>query len=119
MKNIFTYILSFTNDISESIAPFIKNCNIAFAVLTGIINVCIGCVLRDIGIPLMNLIIYIGLTVFFYSFDKDTRNENNCPSEVGIIDIVMIVLSALGIAFGVFNKIKNKNKNKDIDITLS
>lgn len=58
----------------------------------------------------MNLIIYIGLTAYFFSFDEETRKYSYFPTSVGVIEIIMIVLSALGVAFGVHIKIRNKNK---------
>ena len=46
----------------------------------------------------MNLMIYIGMIINFYSIDKDTRSELNATGE-GIIDIVMISLSGCSILF--------------------
>ena len=94
-------------ELLRSIDSFIKTCSIIFSILIGIVNICFGVILRDIVIPFINLLIYLGLVIFFYSFDKDNRENDSSSSEaVGIIEIVMLVLSLIGITFGVFNKVK-------------
>ena len=66
-----------------------------------VVNIALSIGLKDPIISFMNLLIYIGSTIYYYNIDKYTLEffKNNGD---GIIDIVMIVLSVLAIAFLIF-----------------
>ena len=85
----------------ENIKSFINNCSIAFPIVIGIVNLCLAFALRDIMIALMNLLIYIGSTIYFYDIYNLIKKffDNDAP---GIIDIIMIVLSAITIGLLLF-----------------
>lgn len=85
----------------SSLISFINNCAIAFPIVIGVVNLCLAFALRDIMIAVMNLLMYIGSTIFFYDIDKSAKDyfKNDVP---GIIDIIMIVLSAITIGLLLF-----------------
>lgn len=99
-------------EILASINKFMKDCGITFSLLIGIINISIGIFFNEIGIPLTNLIIYLGLTVYFFLMNKDYRDNEGVSSAEGIIDIIFLVLSCCAVGLGGYNKFKNKKSPK-------
>ena len=85
----------------SNLKTFVNNCAIAFPIVIGVVNLCLAFALRDIMIAVMNLLMYIGSTIFFYDIDKSAKDyfKNDVP---GIIDIIMIVLSAITIGLLLF-----------------
>ena len=97
LEQLIKYIFSGKNNLSD----FINNCATAFSIVIGVVNLSVSFVLKDFMISVMNLLIYIGCTIYYYNIEsyKDTFFKNNGE---GIIDIVMIVLSALNIGVILF-----------------
>ena len=75
-----------------------KGCHITFSILIGLGNLGVSVFLKEIVISIVNLLIYIGMTVQFFKIDKDFRKYwfSEAP---GVIDIFMIVFSLAAIAF--------------------
>jgi len=98
--NFVEYIIFGSSD-KQTLIDFINNCGTALPITIGVVNIALSIGLKDPIISFMNLLIYVGSTIYYYNIDKKTREffENNGD---GIIDIVMIVLSALAIAFLIF-----------------
>jgi hypothetical protein len=94
-----------TLSILNEIPYFLKDCGIAFSLVIGIINLGIGIFLKNIGIPIMNLIIYLGLTIYFFNI-KEVNGYTGVSFAEGAIDITIIVLSALLIIYNGFNKFR-------------
>ena len=80
---------------------FRKNCGIGITLSVGIFNLLIAYFLKDYILAAMNLLIYIGATLYFFDMSKDVREEFNDNAD-GIIDIIMIVLSAVTIGLILF-----------------
>lgn len=97
-KDLVDYIKTGKNTLSS----FIKNCGIAFSIVIGVVNLCISFALKDIMISVMNLLIYIGCTIYYYDIEEDIKTLFDINSADGIIDIIMIVLSALNIGLLLF-----------------
>ena len=57
----------------------------------------------------MNILIYLGLVIYFFNIDKDERSKLNGGAE-GVIDIIIGVLSLATISF-MFVKYKNEILN--------
>jgi hypothetical protein len=97
LLELLKYILNLNNKLSN----FINNCAIAFSIVIGVVNLCISFTLKDCMISVINLLIYIGATIYYYNIEsyREKTFKNNGD---GIIDIVMIVLSALTIGFILF-----------------
>jgi hypothetical protein len=98
---LFGYIKSYQNStIDDFQAPlrWLKGASIAFSVIIGIINLGISIFMKDLVLSVMNLLIYIGLTIFFFKVPKDSRSQMNGEAE-GIIDIIFGVASLATISF--------------------
>ena len=93
-------------EIIEDIPDFMKGCGIAFSLMIGLINICAGVFLKDVLIPLMNFIIYLGLTIYFFSIKKEYKKEADVSNTEGAFDIIMIVLSSVAVAFNGFRKFR-------------
>ena len=94
----------------ENLPDFLNDCGIAFSIMIGIINISIGIVLKDILIGVINLLIYIGLAQYFFSVDKQNKDIDGISNAEGAIDIIIIILNAVGIGLTVFLKFFFKTK---------
>ena len=94
----FTYFGIHEIDNGKPLDNWKTGCGIAFPIFIGLFNLALSIIFQDIVLAFMNLMIYIGMIINFYSIDKDTRSELNATGE-GIIDIVMISLSGCTILF--------------------
>ena len=81
---------------------FTKNCYITFSIFIGIINIALTFILKNVMIGIMNILIYIGMTAYFFDISKDARNEYGNGAAEGVIDIIIIILSAAFVVFTVF-----------------
>ena len=71
-----------------------KGCGLAFSIILGIGSLAFSFIFKDLVACVMNLLIYIGLTVGYFKLDKEYRKkkESNKNGD-GIVDIIMLVLS--------------------------
>jgi len=83
---------------------FKKTCGIVLPIVIGLVNLGLSLFLIDAIISCMNLIIFIGATIYYFSMPKEIREHFNGSAD-GIIDIIMIVLSCAAMGFLIF---KNK-----------
>ena len=95
--------------IIEDLPKFLKNCGVAFSIMIGFINICVGIFLKDVVIPLMNFLIYLGLAIYFFSIKKEIRKEADVKVTEGVFDIIFIVLSLVAIGFSGFRKFMARN----------
>ena len=105
---LFVYNLCFTSTLFGikkatekhplEIKKWLKGFYIALSVVIGIFNLIISFFLKDVLISGMNLIIYVGMTIYFFKINKTIRSEINGLAE-GIIDIVNGALSIGMICF--------------------
>lgn len=93
-------------EIISSVYSLMKDCGITFSIMIGIINLTIGMVLKDILIPVMNFLIYLSLTIYFFSIKKEDRENNGVSIAEGLIDIIMLIFSGVNIAFTTIKKFK-------------
>ena len=75
-----------------------KGCYIAFSIIIGLCNIGLSLFLKEIVIPFINLLIYIGMTIQFFEIDKDFRKEFYSEAP-GVINIIMMLMSLLMIGF--------------------
>lgn len=94
-----------TLSILNEIPNFLKDCGISFSLVVGIINLGFGIFLKDIGIPIMNLIVYLGLTIYFFNI-KEVNGYTGVSFAEGAIDITILVLSVLLITYNGLNKFR-------------
>ena len=77
---------------------WMKGFYIALSLVIGIFNLIISFFLKDLLISGMNIIIYVGMIIYFFKIEKKVRTEINGLAE-GIIEIVIGVLSIAMICF--------------------
>ena len=92
---------------------FTSGCGIAFSIVIAVINIAISLFLKDILIPIINFIIYIGFAKYFFSIPNEEREIDKISSAEGALDIIMIILLAGNIGFLTFNKIKFRNAKEE------
>lgn len=71
-----------------------KGCGIAFSIIFGIGSLAFAYIFKDLVVSGMNLLIYLGLTIYYFQVHKDIRNSEFANKYGdGIVDIIMMVLS--------------------------
>ena len=71
-----------------------KGCGLAFSIILGIGSLAFSFIFKDLVACVMNLLIYIGLTVAYFRLDKDSRKHKNANKNGdGIVDIILLILS--------------------------
>ena len=80
--------------VSDKMHDWKKGCGLAFSIIFGIGSLAFSFVFKDLVACIMNLLIYIGLTVGYFKLDKELRKlkEANKNGD-GIVDIIMLLLS--------------------------
>ena len=78
----------------DKVLDWTKGCGLAFSIIFGIGSLAFSFVFKDLVACVMNLLIYIGLTVAYFRLPSEFRKlkEFNKNGD-GIVDIVMLVLS--------------------------
>ncbi len=94
----FTYYGLYEMSDKKYIENWKTGCGIAFPIIIGVANVVLSIIFQDCMIAIMNILIYVGMIINFYNTDIDIRQESNASGE-GIIDIVILSLSACSILF--------------------
>ena len=84
---------------NEDMVKWFKGCEIAFAIIIGIINLCLAIFLKAVMIAFTNLLIYIGMVCRFFDNKKDEIKATYGSYTGGIIEIIMMILSLLVIVF--------------------
>ena len=82
------------SDMSKKMWDWKKGCGLAFSIIFGIGSLAFSFVFKDLAACVMNLLIYIGLTVAYFRLPSEARKlkEFNKNGD-GIVDIIMLVLS--------------------------
>jgi hypothetical protein len=71
-----------------------KGCGIAFSIIFGIGSLAFSFIFKDLVACGTNILIYLGLTIAYFSLDNNIRKEENANKNGdGIVDIIMLVLS--------------------------
>ena len=71
-----------------------KGCGLAFSIIFGIGSLAFSFVFKDLVACVMNLLIYIGLTIGYFKLEKEKRKHKDANKNGdGIVDIIMLVLS--------------------------
>ena len=81
-------------DEQEKMLDWRKGCGLAFSIIFGVGSLAFSFVFKDSVACVMNLLIYIGLTVAYFRLPSEERKlkEANKNGD-GIVDIIMLVLS--------------------------
>jgi len=82
------------DDYSEKMWDWRKGCGLAFSIIFGIGSLAFSFVFKDLVACVMNLLIYIGLTVAYFRLPSEARKDKYANKNGdGIVDIIMLVLS--------------------------
>lgn len=85
----------------------INICGIIFSIIIGLGSLIFSFFFKDVVIPFIHFIIYIGMAIFFFSIDSKFREIFNYIQNVeGIIDIIMAVLLLAEIVFLIYKNQK-------------
>ena len=77
----------------SSFMDFMKSCRIAIPLTMGIFNLSLAFGLKDVFIPFMNFLIYLGCILAYYNIDDDTKKLYDISNGEAIIDIIFSILS--------------------------
>ena len=76
-----------------------KRCGLAFSIIFGIGSLAFSFIFKDLVACVMNLLIYIGLTIGYFKLEEEKRKDEKANNNGdGIVDIIMIALSVVMIA---------------------
>lgn len=81
-----------TLDTPNDLINWAKGCGIAFSIIFGLGTLIFSFIFKDLVMSGMTTLIYIGMTVYYFSLSKLQRDFYNKNAD-GIIDIIMMVLS--------------------------
>jgi len=82
------------DDFSEKMWDWRKGCGLAFSIIFGVGSLAFSFVFKDLAACVMNLLIYIGLTVAYFRLPSEARKDKYANKNGdGIVDIIMLVLS--------------------------
>jgi hypothetical protein len=83
-----------TSEMSKKMWDWKKGCGLAFSIIFGVGSLAFSFVFKDLVACVMNLLIYIGLTVAYFRLPSEFRKEKEFNKNGdGIVDIIMLVLS--------------------------
>ena len=99
------YYLDYNYNDQQKIVDWKKGCGLAFSIIFGIGSLAFSFIFKDLVACGMNLLIYVGLTAYYFKIDKDTRKHKNCNKNGdGAVDIIMMVLSVALLVFLLLTK---------------
>ena len=96
--SIFAYVIFKLVKKEKNTDDWMKASGITFSLVIGIANSILSFVLKDIMISFMNVLIYIGMLIYFFKIDREKRENYNEFAD-GIIDIVVLTGSVAIIVF--------------------
>ena len=79
----------------SAIMDFMKNCRIAIPLTMGIVSLSLAFALKDVCIPIMNFLIFLGCTITYYDLEDDALKKRFVTSGEAVIDIIFVILSIL------------------------
>ena len=79
----------------SAIMDFMKNCRIAIPLTMGIVSLSLAFALKDVCIPIMNFLIFLGCTITYYDLEDDDLKKRLVTSGEAVIDIIFVILSIL------------------------
>ena len=82
------------DNMSKKMWDWKKGCGLAFSIIFGVGSLAFSFVFKDLVACVMNLLIYIGLTVAYFRLPSEARKQKEVNKNGdGIVDIIMLVLS--------------------------
>ena len=88
------YVHTFDKPNDSKALDWRKGCGIAFSIIFGIGSLAFSFIFKDLVACGTNILIYLGLTIAYFTLDNNIRKEENANKNGdGIVDIIMLVLS--------------------------
>ena len=101
----YTHQASAENEDPVKALDWVKGCGLAFSIIFGIGSLAFSFIFKDLVACGMNILIYVGLTVYYFKMHKDLRKQKDCNKNGdGIVDIIMMVLSVALLVFLLLTK---------------
>ena len=92
-------------DKDHKLADWYKGCGIAFSIIFGIGSLAFAYIFKDLVVCGMNLLIYLGLTIYYFQVPHAVRNSEIANKYGdGIVDILMMVGSIVVIVILLITK---------------
>ena len=88
---------------------YISYWDTASSILMGFTSYFTSFLLKDVGMAIINIIIYIGLVIHFYSIDEEERERQDVYEAEGKIQIIVITISPLILTYCKYIECKSKN----------
>ena len=105
--SIFFYAIQ--KDFFKDETKFLSDCGISFSILIGVVNIVLTFILKNIITGITNIIIYIGMIIYFFKISKEERKNYNGLTE-GLIDCGILLINLVVLVF-LFIKYKKSNYN--------
>ena len=113
----FCYDIYYVHEVNttciEDLNKWKKGCGLAFSIIFGVCNIIFSYIFKDILYCSMNILIYIGLIIFFYISDHKYKNKNIGD---GIVDFFIICISFILII--VLFILNEKSKKEEIIVAI-
>ena len=88
-----------------------KGCGIFFSILFGICCIAFSFIFKDIMICFLNILIYLGLTIYYFSLNEEERSTKNYNKNGdGVVDVIILVLSFILFLYLKADKSRNEEQ---------
>ena len=85
-----------------------KGCSLAFSIIFGVGSLSFSFIFKDIMVSFVNILIYIGLSKYYFELGKDTSGKDYNKNGDGAVDIVILVCSIVLFFFLIYDNIMTK-----------
>ena len=85
-----------------------KGCSLAFSIIFGVGSLSFSFIFKDIMVSFVNILIYIGLSKYYFELEKDTSGKDYNKNGDGAVDIVILVCSIVLFFFLIYDNIMTK-----------
>jgi len=98
---------------------WLKGCGIFFSILFGLCVIAFACAFKDILLSFLNILIYIGMSIYYFNYTEKERNTRQFnKNEDGIIDIMIMAFSIVLFFYLIIEKIMEKFKEIITELIL-
>ena len=85
-----------------------KGCSLVFSIIFGVGSLSFSFIFKDIMVSFVNILIYIGLSKYYFELRKDTSGKDYNKNGDGAVDIVILVCSIVLFFFLIYDNIMTK-----------
>ena len=96
---------------SEGDSNWAKGCGIFFSIFFGICCIAFSFIFKDIMICFLNILIYLGLTKYYFSLEEGARSTKDFNKNGdGVVDVIILVLSFILFLYLKADKSRNEEQ---------